>query len=518
MKYKKNWELIKSTPKCQKFIEAFQKKVSDEIYPEDIVEGFFQVMSELGEEYSPEDAFAWTFQLCTNMPEIEDNDENQYEKYVDNLEIWRTYFDKEGNIQKGSKKSDCLLPKGKYRALNSMMHVISSYLYTINPFYKPIFYSDHFDWIQRNCENLEIPVPELPRTNDYRKYTMYYLELCKAFADYQEENGLSDAEFLAYLYFFGDQLVDEGAPIELPRPTNVWLTGANPFDWNQLEKNEINHSTWACNEMTQRGDIVIVYAVTPHSCFHSIWRAASGGCFNPFSYYHCRTTVIDCHPIPRITHKEFMNDPVLSDFTIGHKNLQGVNGFELSSSEYLSFLDYIEKTGFDTSTLPKLVNISTWKAPEIVLGNRDEEKQVEDKYIKPLLRDILGYKDEDFTQQARHKSGRKEKSIPDFVFFQKGDHGLEHCPFIIEAKYDFKSARQRRKDYEQGLCYAQTYHSKLMAIMDRHRVIVYNVDSNGSADYSHPAFEQQWEVIYSDPTKQAQLISLIGREVIKNIK
>lgn len=518
MKFKKTWELIKSTQLAQHFIDAFSKTANENTYLEDIVGGYFEVMSDLGEEMSPEDAAWQTFQLVENLPDLTECDENEdfFELFIDNLEIWQVYLDDKQQLIKSSKKKDCFINKGNYRAINSWMNIISCYLYNIDHYYKPIFFSDHFDWIQRNCDFLDIKLPEMPHTNDYRKYTMYYIDLCEAFADFQEANEMTDEEFLCYMYFFASHQIDDQTQADLPRPTNVWLTGANPLDYEKLENNEISKSAWACNERTQRGDIVIVYAVSPNSCFHSIWRADSGGCFNPFNYYHCRTTIVDCHPIPHITFKEFMADPVLSDFTIGRKNLQGVNGFELSANEYMSFIDYLNKRGFDITNLPKLVNVSTWEHPEITSG--DPEKQVENKYIKPLLHNILGYTEFDYTQQARHKSGRKEKSIPDFVFFQQGEHGLEHCPFIIEAKVDFKSTRQRRKDYEQGLCYAQTYHSKLMSIMDRHRVIVYNVDANGAADYAHPAFEQQWEVIYSDPAEQSKLISLIGKEVVRNIK
>lgn len=517
IKYSNMWELVKKSPEAQIFINAFNKKVDKKTFIDDVVGGYFEVMNEIGEELTSDDAAFYTLQLIHNLPEIEeryDSCNSFYESFVDNLEIWHHYIEN-NKLVRSTKKKDCYFTKGNYRALNSWLNIISCYLYNIDPFFKPIFFNDHFDWIQRNCELLEIPLPELPRSRDYRQYTMYYYDICEAFTKYQEENELSDAEFLCYLYFFAYKMIDNTVISELPRPTNVWMTGANRWDYDKLEKGEITKSAWACNEQTQRGDIVIVYAVTPHSCFHSIWRADSGGRFNPFSYYHCRTTVTDCHPIPHITHKEFMNDPVLSTFKIGRKNLQGVNGFELSASEYDSFLDYL-KDKCDISNLPKLVNVSSWVHPEIVGPNPEE--QVEEKYIKPLLHNILGYKPEDYTQQARHKSGRKEKSIPDFVFFQSGEHGLEHCPFLIEAKVDFKSARQRRKDYEQGLSYAQIYRSKLMSIIDRNRVIVYTVDNNGYADYSHPVFEQQWEVIYSDSDIQSKLIGLIGREVVKNIK
>lgn len=435
MKFSKAWESFKTTPKAQKFIEVFSKRPDEETFLQDIIAEYFEIMSNLGEETYPEEADYYTLQLVTNEPTNIDAETiiDYFEAYVDNLEIWYTEIQDE-EIIRSTKKKDCLVQKGNYRALNSLMHIISSRLYNVNGFFKPIFFSDHFNWIQRNCELLEIAIPDVPRTKDYRKYTMYYLELCEAFMAFQEENNLTDAEFLCYLYLFADEHIDDNRDSQLPRPTNVWMTGANPYDFECLENGEITDSAWACNEKTQRGDIIIVYAVTPNSCFHSIWRADSGGCFNPFNYYHCRTTVVDCHPIPHVTFKEFMADPILSNFTIGRKKLQGVNGFELSASEYSAFLNYLADKGCNTEELPQLVMNTDWERPEIVKGTGEPEKQVENKFIIPLLRDVLGYKEGDYTQQARHKSGRKEKSIPDFVFFQSGEHGLEHCPFLIEAK------------------------------------------------------------------------------------
>ncbi|MBQ0090349.1 MAG: type I restriction enzyme HsdR N-terminal domain-containing protein [Prevotellaceae bacterium] len=517
MKFQKLWETFKQSEQARKFIEVFEAQSNNPLERIDIIGNIFEEMSSLGETTSKDDAQWWGFQLMVNFPELSDEQlDNLYEHFIDNLEIWSAYLDGD-NIVYGEKKRDCLLPKGNYRALNNLMHIISTYLYTIDGFYKPIFYSDHFDWIQKNCELLKIELPDIPRTKDYRRYSLYYIELCECFKKFQEENDLSDSEFLCYLYLFGYKLWDEELQSELPRPTNVWMTGANPWDWEKLENGEISTSAWACNEDTQRGDIVIVYAVTPHSCFHSIWRASSGGCFNPFNYYHCRTTITDGNPIIQIKYKDFMADPILSNFKIGHKNLQGVNGFPISASEYSAFLQKLKTLGCEITTLPQLVSInSNWTKPTI--EGKNPEKQVEEKLIKPLLHDILGYNVDDYTQQARHKSGRKEKSIPDFVFFQEGEHGLEHCPFIIEAKHDFKSTCQRRKDYDQGLCYAQTYHSKLMSIIDMNRVIVYKVDQNGCADYTKPIFEAQWEVIYSDPDMMNKLQKLIGREVVKQLK
>ena len=108
-------------------------------------------------------------------------------------------------------------------------------------------------------------------------------------------------------------LIEEKITIaDLPKPVNVWLTGADPGDIKTLDglgkkDNSGNPNfMWACNERTCRGDIVVIYCLRPRSCFHSIWRAKIRGIFNPFDYYHCRTNLCDGIKIPDINNILFL--------------------------------------------------------------------------------------------------------------------------------------------------------------------------------------------------------------------
>ena len=94
---------------------------------------------------------------------------------------------------------------------------------------------------------------------------------------------------------------------------------------------ENGESIWACNERTRRGDIVVLYCTSPRSYIHSIWRSNSGGIFNPFDYYHCRTTVCDGILTPHITFKDLKDDEYMSQVPIVRRNLQGINGIELTA-------------------------------------------------------------------------------------------------------------------------------------------------------------------------------------------
>ena len=56
--------------------------------------------------------------------------------------------------------------------------------------------------------------------------------------------------------------------------------------------------------------------------------------------------------------------------------------------------------------------------------------------------------------------------------------------------------------------------SSIMGICDKERLVLYTVDSFGSADRNNPIFEDHWVSIYSNQEVGAQLKKLIGREVI----
>ena len=159
--------------------------------------------------------------------------------------------------------------------------------------------------------------------------------------------------------------------------------------------------------------MVIVYCTSPRSYLHSIWRAASTGIFNPFDYYHCRTTIRDGVRLPEISFSDLKDDPYFSQLPIVRRNLQGVNGIELSAKDYSELLKLAERKGGNATDYPPLFIGGAVDFGEIKL-----ERDVEENILIPILKRI-GYKDSDWTRQLQLKAGRKEKAIPDFVFFHK---------------------------------------------------------------------------------------------------
>ena len=517
---KKLWNLYKSNPEKQKIIKMFHPNDVEDLYPncQQILEYAAKHWSLLpfnSAVLDDIDLIDVNFQLqnIDGLP-MEGNivPRDAYSSFIEEFELKRFGVTEDNTIILLDDEKDLLLPKSQYRAKASLIEPLSLWLYFNFEFFKPMLLSQRFDIILRNCDALGIDMPQIPNSNNYKAYLMYYYDICVAWHNFQVENGLTDEEFCACLYDFADMYSEEAIEKEMPTPTNVWLTGASGGDFELLDSNDDNlESIWACNERTRRGDIVIIYCKSPRSYIHSIWRAKSGGIFNPFDYYHCRTTVCDGTIIPQISYNDLKADEYFSKVPIVRKNLQGINGVSLTAEDYAQLQRLIKEKGGNPDVLPKLFDSNGYKFEGIGDG---KEKDVEEKILIPAL-ERLGYKEGDWTRQLKLKKGRGESEIPDFVFFPHGDKHFETAPFIIEAKLDMSSVVERRKAFSQGRSYAQSLHSNYMGICDKERIIVYKANNEGVYNYSNPIFEKSWAAIFGDETIGADLKKIIGRENIK---
>lgn len=514
---KQMWSLYKDSKRGKKSIETFNPE-TENIYQS--INGVFEFMSKYENFQLPEDHISdWVFLLLANIDARglapEKWTRESYTKFIEKLDILEPVEHEDGTITFVDGSDGIILPNNKYRNKAALTNILSLAFYFTYEEFKPVLLPSRFDIIQRNCDSLGIELPDIPRTNDYMEYCIYYWDICVALNEFQKENDLTDGELCACVYDYAMMLNEDTISSELPKPTNVWFTGASGkedfalLDSLGQEKGTNDNCIWACNERTRRGDIVIVYCTTPRSYIHSVWRSNSGGIFNPFDYYHCRTTVCDGVIAPHITSKELKSDSYMSQLPIVKKNLQGINGVELSSKDYSELLRMIGERGEDTSKYPKL-----FEGGDINFGDIKLEKDVEENILIPILK-RLGYSESDWSRQLSQKAGRKEKAIPDFVFFPQGEKHFENAPMVIEAKLDMSPVQEMQKAFKQGLSYARMLRSSIMGICDKERLILYKIDKNGAADRSNPIFENHWSTIFSDVEVGAELNHLIGREVIK---
>ena len=512
----KIWNLYKNSENGKKVIELFNPQVENEFTG---VENIFEYAKKWGNMTEPEYARDCHLLFSYNLFDNEILAKKKITKedfitFAKDFELINVRIEEDGTIAFCDGAKSVWLKRDDYRTKATLVHSLSTFLYYNFDTFKPIVLQNHFDIIQRNCDAIGLELPPIPHSKDYLAYLGYYYDICEVMNNFQKEHKLTNAEFCACLYDFAPMLLEDSNPAELPKPVNVWLTGsAGKGDFEYLdslgENNDYNTANiWACNERTRRGDIIVVYCNSPRSYIHSIWRANSVGIFNPFDYFHCRTTVCNGVRVPEISFKDLKADPYFSEVSIVRRNLHGINGIELTAENYSELLRFIKEKGGDTSTLPKL-----FEGGDIDFGEIKLEKDVEENILIPML-ERLGYSDDDWSRQLSQKAGRNEKAIPDFVFFPRGEKHFENAPMVIEAKLDMSLITEQQKAFSQGLSYARMLRSSIMGICDKERIILYRVDKDGSANRNEPLYENHWKAIYSDDVEGAKLKQLIGREVI----
>lgn len=439
-----------------------------------------------------------------------ENASEYFERLIDNLEISLIEENTAGELVIVENERPFIQIKD-YKTFCSILTEISLILYLYGEvFYFPMLFREQFDIFMRIIDVLDIPMPDLPAKSNKKERLLLYNNLNKNITEFAKENNLSNAEICACIYDFAFMLLEENEQqIELPEPTNIWLTGGSKEDYKSFLENPSKgvKSVWTCNENTKRGDIIVMYVLSPYSCIQSIWRADIDGVYTPFNYYNSRTRASNGIVVPHITLNELKNDPYFSELPITRKNFQGVNGVQLSANDYKELQRLLKEKGFDISVLPQL-----FKPNLEFTGQLNIERDVEEKLLIPLL-EKLGYSENDWTRQLSQKAGRKEKAIPDFVFFPRGEIHFQNAPMIIEAKFDMSSNLEKTKSFNQALSYARLMKSSLFGICDKDRLIIYK-EKDGYFNRFKPSFEKHWQNL-NDAETFSQLKNLIGKEAIK---
>ena len=453
--------------------------------------------------------------IKVNKTEIREDEvpKDFFLRFIEDFEVRFIDEDKDGNLIKSTKTQDIFIKKQDYRSICALMDSISINLYLMHPqFFFPLLNNERFDIFVKSCDALGIEIPNVPNSIDKKARVLYYFSLCEVLYDFSVEYDMLAEELCACIYDFSTILQEtKEEHKDLPEPTNIWLTGASKEDYKNTLQNLSTDSVnvWTCNEATRRGDIIVIYCLSPQSFIHSIWRANSDGVVNPFNYYYSRSAVTKPIEISPISYTELKVDSYWSNVPIVRKNLQGINGVQLTAKDYTELLRILSSKGFDVSILPKLYS------PSInIEEDLKNEKDVEDKLVIPLLVE-LGYSQGDWQRQLSQKAGRNLKAIPDFVFLSKGEKHFENAPFVLEAKFFMNSSNERMNSFNQALSYCKMMSAELLGLCDKDRIIIYR-RKNGVFDRFNPVFEKHWGNL-KNPETFSELKKIIGKEVVTSI-
>ena len=321
----------------------------------------------------------------------------------------------------------------------------------------PYLFPQHFYKFSEICRLFDILIPVIPGKAQHLERIHYYYDLCRSLYDFRMQHNLTPVELCVFLYGFAIRFQEKFIKMELPEPNQIFMLGATERDAEgtlSQKYNEDDICCWqGCSEILP-GDIILLYERAPYKRIGSIWRAVSPGFDDPFHYFPGK--VFMSHPIqdiPMVTFDDLKQDPVWSKNGLIRCNMQGI-GFKNSAvthEEYEALKKLFKKKdpSFSLKRLPEPPPYAKFFHDDL-----DDERDVEEKLLEPLLTQ-LGYNvKKEFTRQFPIRMGRGERFYPDYALHATGKNGNERADFIWEAKYRIPTQKQLREDYGQARSYA----------------------------------------------------------------
>lgn len=355
---------------------------------------------------------------------------------------------------------------------------ISTWLYLKYPsIFKPYYFRNNFDVLTKIADTFEFDLPDVPLKRNHKDRFFYFFEWCKTLSNFQIENNLNDEELCAFLYDFAPNFfeIENKKDSQLPEPTQVWWIGGDKgggdFEFLDNANNE-DTNYWQGNQDTRKGDILVMYCLSPRSYIHSIWRATRDGIVDPFFYYYGNIYIGFGQKVSPIGINELKKDEYFGKNPLVRKNLQGINGYPLSSEDYDYLQKMLSERGYDTSNLPQLYNY-------VFEQNKDlkNEREVETELIEPFLIKI-GYTENDWIRQLTLRMGKGERNFPDYAFLSDNTKGYEKAFMLIESKFHIKNNRELEDTFKQVWSYGQRLSSRILIIADKDSIWIYKQINN----------------------------------------
>lgn len=375
-------------------------------------------------------------------------------------------------------------------------------------FFLPYNFRSKFNQLEEIHAEFGIPLPPVPGKQDKEGRGLYYLGINEMWQEFRQLHGMSPVEMCAFLYDFAPQFTTPLNASDLPSPSKVWLISGGGFgDFAFVDTSTAKSvSYWGGNAGVRRGDILMMYLVSPRSAIQSVWRASCDGFLDPFFHYH--STVWICGKIPTVpvTFAELKQHPLLSEKPAVRGHFQGGSSrAAFTVEEYEAILEIMRAKGQDISLLPRIPTASCLPSVELL-----NERDVEVHLIEPfLLR--LGYEPKDWVRQMPVKMGRGERNYPDYAIGAKAKRGEESAKMILESKFQLSAQSEYTDAFYQAKSYALRLQSKALAMAAREGVWVFP-PQNGSFDIRKFVHKGWGEL--NHPDHFHEVLRLIGRDEV----
>ncbi|MBK8698537.1 MAG: hypothetical protein IPN29_02935 [Saprospiraceae bacterium] len=401
-----------------------------------------------------------------------------------------------------------IVGKNNFISWTTDISFYSRILYSLFPdYFFPYTFKCEFFKFQNICNEFDIPIPAVPKKKDWEDRALFYVDLCESLFEFRKLTGFKPNELCAFLYDFAPSVLRNLEDNEVPNPSKVWFVGANKSNFDFLDNAKQDSSdSWQGNPDAKRGDIVVMYCLTPRSYIHSIWRVVGDGFSDPFFYYY--NVVYLSHPIIldiHITQRDLEANPVWAANLLIKKNLQGLNGYPIKFEEYLELVQMLKSKAQNVDILPTIKPTS-----KLLSDDLKDERDVEIRLIEPLL-ELLDYNPKDWMRQMTVKMGRGERNYPDYCFGANQRSGGESVKMILESKYEIKTQRELQNAYFQAKSYALRLQADKFVIAAKEGIWIYKPVKNSYKFDNY--FTCNW-VDIENPDLLHNLKKLIGKNFL----
>lgn len=401
-----------------------------------------------------------------------------------------------------------------YEEIYSFIEGMSAGLHDAYPdYFAPYFFGSRFDQFEKICHAFSITLPEVPGKLKKRERALYYAHINRELYKFRIKHNLSPRELVAFLYDFAPKniLKNEETEADLPPASRVWfiIGGVGDGDFDKLDAIDSESMLlWQGNLEMRKGDIALMWCVSPRSYLHSVWRALDDGYNDPFFYFYAMTRIGKPVKITPIPFADFSNHPFLSSRPAVRARFQGRGGSPFTLEEYAAIVEILQKKGFDTSLLP-----SPPEAEVLSDVALQSERDVETVFVEPFLRSI-GLTEKDWIRQFPLRMGRGQRNYPDYILGGDATPGDERAFAIIECKLHIETKKELKDAFVQAQSYALRLQANVLVLAASRGIWVFQRRKDGFS-IDHFLFKTWKELSHPDTLHQISLI--IGKRKIETV-
>ncbi len=513
-----NWNRYKESESGKQAIALFNKIASDDSSVEEIYIAAKKFNPQLFKNLSKkeeEKQLSLLQRLDDLFKDISTDSEGKYKSPDDYIGL---YYDVTKILIGDIETPIADMPQIGFKDILGINTFVSLMLYAYFPdFYVPNLFAMQFIYLKKIAEKYDMELPDTPNRSDYKERWFYYLDLAIRINNFAVENEIvSSAELCAFFYDYELPMAKEEIENEDTKdmpdiPGQAWILVGN---YGEGEKT-MKYGFWQANEFTEKGDIMLFYEKSPVKALNSVWIAQQNGVIDPFFHYYSNTYIGGKISIPAdqaVTFEDFKNSEYFKNRdkkgNFVSKNFQDVSGWQVTFNDYQEIKRILASKGFDVNKLPKLYEPG--KIGNIFIEN---ESDVSQKLLVPLLEQMGWKKDVDFRGEVKFNAGRgktgyKSDKRPDFCLHIVEKNDDIEAKVAIEVKELMKNSKEVHANFVQGRSYAKWGAVEVLVLCDMRQILVYPKQKDKSFN-ENKFIKFSWQDM-ENPDKYAELKRLLS--------